>query len=130
MISETTNLVCTLCINSFYKLDKEMHACALIFLCAGAYAVGAEVLVKDYERKKRKGGKLDYRWLGPYKIERSLGKGLYMLKEANETGRVIDRVHGTRLKPYLRPLSPNVSYCTLILFTTLKCIHCNIRTCI
>lgn len=91
-----------------------MHTCASIFLCTGAYAVGAEVLIKDYERKKRKGGKLDYRWLGPYKIEKSLGKGLYMLKEAKEAGRVIDRVHGTRLKPYLQPLSPNVSCRTLM----------------
>ena len=90
-----------------------MHTCASIFLCTGAYAVGAEVLIKDYERKKRKGGKLDYRWLGLYKIVKSLGKGLYMLKEAKELGRVIDRVHGTCLKPYLsplQPLSPNVSY--------------------
>jgi len=115
MISETTNLVCTYTLLIGYRIVHmhayvSIHACALISFRTGAYAVGAEVLVKDYERKKRKGGKLDYRWLGPYKIEKSLGKGLYMLKEAKETGRVIDRVHGTRFKPYLRPLSPNVSY--------------------
>ena len=36
--------------------------------------------MKDNERKKWKGRKLDYRWLGPYEIVKSLGKGLYSLK--------------------------------------------------
>ena len=37
--------------------------------------------MKDFRRKKRKGGKLDYRWIGPYIIISSLGKGLFKLKE-------------------------------------------------
>ena len=41
------------------------------------------VLKKDFTRKKRKGGKLDYRWQGPYVILASVGKGLYKLKELN-----------------------------------------------
>ena len=68
------------------------------------------MLIKEYEKEK-KGGKLDYRWLGPYKIVKSLGKGLYSLKGVEDPGRVIERVHGTRLKPYLSPLqsiTPNV----------------------
>ena len=36
------------------------------------YQVGATVLVKDFLRHKRKEGKIDYHWLGPYVI---LGKG-------------------------------------------------------
>ena len=45
--------------------------------------------MKDYEMKKRKGGKMDYRWLGPYIIEKSHGKGLYALKVANNSGKVL-----------------------------------------
>ena len=64
------------------------------------------MLIKDYERKKRKGGKMDYRWLGPYTIVKALGKGLYTLEAGDESSKIIDRVHGTRLKPYLSPLPP------------------------
>ena len=38
---------------------------------------------KDFTRKKSKGGKLDYRWQGPFVIIASLGKGLFKLKELN-----------------------------------------------
>ena len=38
------------------------------------------VLKKDFTRR---GGKLDYRWEGPFIITKSLGKGLYQLKEQN-----------------------------------------------
>ena len=48
---------------------------------ASYFDVGCLVLKKDFTRKKRKGGKLDYRWTGPYIIISSLGKGLYKLKE-------------------------------------------------
>ena len=51
---------------------------------AGAcYQVGALVKMKDFNRKKRRGGCLDFRWKGPYTIVASLGKGLYRLKELN-----------------------------------------------
>ena len=40
------------------------------------YKIGREVLVKDLLRRKRKEGKMDYRWLGPYTIIKNLGKGL------------------------------------------------------
>ena len=63
-------------------------------------------------RKKRKGGNWITDGLVPiYKIVKSLGKGLYSLKGVEDSGRVIERVHGTRLKPYLSPLqsiTPNV----------------------
>ena len=42
-----------------------------------AFNVGCLVLKKDFTRKKRKGGKLDSRWLGPYRLASSLGKGLF-----------------------------------------------------
>ena len=37
------------------------------------YAIGSIVLVKDFTCKKRKEGKFDFRWLGPYYIMRNLG---------------------------------------------------------
>ena len=64
------------------------------------------MLIRDNKRKKRKGGKLDYRWLGPYEIVKSLGKGLYSLKGVENPEKVIERVHGTRLKPYMSPIQP------------------------
>ena len=48
---------------------------------AACFNVGSVVLKKDFTRKKCKGGKLDYRWQGPYMISASLGKGLFKLKE-------------------------------------------------
>ena len=65
------------------------------------FSVGAVVLKKDFLRKKRKGGKLDAKWVGPYKIAKSLGKGLYRLECVNESTKVISRVNGVHLKPYL-----------------------------
>ena len=79
------------------------HACSL--------AVGSKLLVKDFTRKKRKGGKLDMRWKDPYTIVQILGKGLYTLEAADLSRKIIDRVHGTHLKAYFTPLhaSKNVS---------------------
>nr|XP_047133003.1 uncharacterized protein LOC105847471 isoform X3 [Hydra vulgaris] len=45
------------------------------------YAIGSKVLIKDFLRKKRKDGKLDFRWLGPFCILKNLGKGSYLLQE-------------------------------------------------
>ena len=33
------------------------------------------------QRKKRRGGKLDYHWKGPFVITKNLGKGLFQLNE-------------------------------------------------
>ena len=45
------------------------------------YAIGSKVLVVDFTHKKRKEGKLDFRWIGPYYIRKNLGKGYYLLQE-------------------------------------------------
>ena len=58
----------------YYDLKHGAVAC---------FNVGSVVLKKDFTRRKRKGGKMDYRWLGPYVISASLGKGLFKLKELN-----------------------------------------------
>lgn len=52
-------------------------------LVGNCFSVGSVVLKKDFMRKKRRGGKLDDKWLGPYTVVTSLGKGLFKLKELN-----------------------------------------------
>lgn len=74
---------------------------------AGAsFKLDALVLKKDFLRSKRKGGKLDPKWLGPYRISKLLGKGLYSLTRC-EDGHTVKRVNGMHLKiyyvSYLRP---------------------------
>ena len=49
--------------------DKRDH-------CADTFKVGTLVLRKDMTRKKRKGGKLDTKWTGPFEIIAWLGRGL------------------------------------------------------
>ena len=53
------------------------------FGASSCFSVGSTVLKKEFTRKKRRGGKLDYRWQGPYTITAALGKGLFQLKELN-----------------------------------------------
>eukprot|EP00731_Ephydatia_muelleri_P019971 Em0012g796a len=62
---------------------------------------GTQVLTKDFRKKKRKGGKLDFPWVGPYLITKSLGKGFYELQSWGK-GRVttIPRVSHVHIKVY------------------------------
>jgi hypothetical protein len=61
------------------------------------YSIGACVWKKDFTRKKRAGGKLDSKWVGPYKITHSMGRGLYRLQDTKNPTKVINRVHGVHL---------------------------------
>ena len=65
------------------------------------YSAGTHVLKKNFRKKKRKGGKLDFPWVGPYLITRSLGKGFYELQSCGK-GRVttIPRVSHVHIKVY------------------------------
>lgn len=63
------------------------------------YEIGSLVLKKDFQRKKRKGGKLDTKWVGPYKIVASLGRGLFRLENCL-TGEIVQRVNGVHIKRY------------------------------
>lgn len=58
------------------------------------------VLKKDFIRRKRKGGKLDDRWLGPYAISKDLGKGFFALSDRQNQNVTIARVNGSHLKEY------------------------------
>ena len=54
------------------------------------------------QKEKRKGGKLDFPWVGPYLITKSLGKGFYDLQSCGK-GRVttIPRVSHVCIKEYI-----------------------------
>ncbi len=43
------------------------------------------LLIKNFTRKKRKNGKMEYRWVGPYVIHRNKGKGIYEVRKANKS---------------------------------------------
>ena len=66
---------------------------------------GCEVLLEDTAQKRKKGGKLDDVWLGPFTTHKSLGKGIYQLAAAQ--GRVLKRKADiSRMKPYKRRAVP------------------------
>ena len=56
------------------------------------------VLKKDFRQKRRRGGKMDYRWQGPFAITAVLGKGLYSLKE-RDVDQVLNKLHVSIPKP-------------------------------
>ena len=66
--------------------------------------------MENTQQKQRKGGKLRDRWLGPYTINRNLGKGVYELR--NSSGRVLKmKCNIARLKVmYPRCLVLSVCY--------------------
>ncbi len=60
---------------------------------------GIEVLMENTSQKQRKGGKLTDKFLGPYIINRHVGKGLYELK--NKSGNILQKkVNVNRLKRF------------------------------
>ncbi len=67
------------------------------------YQVGGYVPKKDFLGKKRKGGKLDHKWVGPYIVVASLGRGLYRLQEITDPAKFISQVNGVHLKKYIMP---------------------------
>ena len=88
----------------FLKKPKEIsseHSSNRKKLCQETqfYKLGSVVLKKDFSKKKRKGGKLDEKWLGPFTIVVILGQGLYHLQAVDATD-IIPRVNGVHLKPY------------------------------
>ena len=70
------------------------------------FTVGQQVLLKDFCRKKRKGGKLAMRYIGPYKITSATKKGIYFLQHpvSGKTSKAI----GSHLKCYV-PRQSDVS---------------------
>ena len=55
--------------------------------------------MKDFSCKKRKEGKMDFRWFGPYCILKNFGKGIYLLQEQGTNKEW--KVNGAHFKPYI-----------------------------
>ncbi len=70
---------------------------------SGKFGIGIEVLKKDFARKKRKGGGMAHRWLGPYIITKDLGKVFFSLR-CVKSGKEIRKINGAHLKAYLSPI--------------------------
>ena len=64
---------------------------------------------------------MDAKFVGPFIITKNLGKGLYALQLVENPDRVIDRVNGMHLKPYLTP--PPSPSCELSLNMTISPDH-------
>ena len=74
--------------------------------------------MENTQQKQRNGGKLSDRWLGPYTINRNLGKGVYELK--NSSGKVLKtKCNIARLKV----MSCIVLYC-IEEYLSLAILHC------
>lgn len=43
---------------------------------------------------------MDFKWLGPYRIVKSMGKRLYQIESTSHLNEKIQRTHGIHLKPY------------------------------
>ena len=57
------------------------------------------MLMENTAQKQRKGGKLADKFLGPYTINRHIGKGLYELR--NKSGKILQKkVNVNRLKRF------------------------------
>ena len=62
---------------------KRKQYCNQKHGASSCFSNGSVVLKKDFRRKKRHGGKLDYRWQGLYTIIATLVRGLFRLKEVD-----------------------------------------------
>ncbi|KAL5471192.1 hypothetical protein EMCRGX_G029279 [Ephydatia muelleri] len=75
------------------------------------FTIGELVLMKDFRRKRRAGGKLDSKYVGPYTITKILGKGYYVQHVENPES-TVTRVSGIHLKPYCTPVKKGNDSCT------------------
>ena len=86
--------------NILYAQQQQKEAYDKKHFIPECFMIGALVLKKDFTRRKRKGGKLDAKWVGPYKILSALGRGLYRLENVADSTKLINRVNGVHLKQY------------------------------
>ena len=62
--------------------------------------VASLVLLRNSKRDTKKGDKMHKKWMGPYAIVASLGKGLYRIKSCSTNVVLKKAVHSSRLKQY------------------------------
>ena len=77
------------------------------------FKVGTLVL-----RKKRAGGKLDFKWLGPYTVVKSMGRGLYQIQDTNDPKQKL-KVHGIHLKLF----HPSTKVCKIMIIYIAMYVH-------
>ena len=68
-----------------------------------AFAVRERVLRKDFTRKKRRDGKTNHCYQGPFVITKNLGKEFYRLQDVEDPGVVVKKISGAYFKPYKDP---------------------------
>ena len=73
------------------------------------FTCGTLVLKRDMKRKKQAGGKMDFKWLGPFKVMKSMGRSLYQIQNVDCTEKV-EKIHGVHLKPYV----PSTKVCKIL----------------
>ena len=62
----------------------------------------AYYLEERFYPKRRKGGKLDLQWNGPYIVDTYQGKGLFRLRSVTAPHYVVTRINGAHLKHYIQ----------------------------
>ena len=83
--------------------------------------MGTEVLLENTVQKQRKGGKLEPAWLGPYTINRSIGKGLYELRR---DGKIVKKkANIARLKMYKKRCRDDMSHSVQEMVILLLYVH-------
>ena len=81
----------------------------------------AKVVKKDFLRKKRKGGKLDPKWVGPYIITAKFSKRFYSLQSIANSSDCIKRVNGAHLTMFYKiPTSLTLYLCDTYVTCGLK----------
>ena len=59
------------------------------------------VLKKDIKRKRRRGGKLEQRYIGPFVVSAVVSRGVYRL--TSQDGKIVVKATGAHLKAYKKP---------------------------
>ena len=77
------------------------------------FAKGDLVLRKNMVNTHRMGGKLDPKWIGPYKVEEVTDKGLYRLQCQRNKKILKQAISSLQLKPYIQRLAQQASTCSL-----------------
>ena len=57
--------------------------------------MGTKVLLKNVKTTHRMGGKMDFKWIGPYIVEERVSKGRY--KISSMTGKVVKKLYSSCL---------------------------------
>jgi hypothetical protein len=60
-------------------------------------------MLKNSKKESKKGDKLKPRYLGPYTVEDTLGKGVYIISNPTTGRKLMTGVNKCRLKIYYQP---------------------------